>query len=270
VWPSVGSTSTRQCFLSGTINQQKVSFYVLFFHTCTWCRTHVSNNLPTANHIFTCSFVKTTALPFSIRFSYSQFSFQASSFSWLSTILIYLHGSWTYLTTHFTFRVCLHCTSFLAGCIQEGNTSVTFTFFSSRSSPWEIFFKILRYQWFIVINVSHIKPIWLCVATVSENAAREYVIVLDFMLIALIYLFSFVSCCIPELHGAPHDSLAFLNHHSHWLFLIWMHPSWLLFPGMCLANFIQAITLSPFTIHLCYCAPILNSQSHRSCTSNRW
>jgi hypothetical protein len=58
------------------------------------------------------------------------------------------------------------------------------------------------------------------VATVSDNAAREYVIVLDFMLIALIYLFSFVSCCIPELHGALHDSLAFLNHHSHWLFLI--------------------------------------------------
>jgi len=52
-------------------------------------------------------------------------------------------------------------------------------------------------------------------------------------------------------------------------FLFWMHPAWLLFHGMCLANFIQAIIISPFTIHLWYWAPIFNSQSHRSCTSNR-
>ena len=51
VWPSVGNTSTRQCSLSCTINQEKISFYVLFFYTCTWCMTHVSNNLHTANHI---------------------------------------------------------------------------------------------------------------------------------------------------------------------------------------------------------------------------
>ena len=31
VWPSVGNTSTRQCSLSRTINQEKISFYVLFF-----------------------------------------------------------------------------------------------------------------------------------------------------------------------------------------------------------------------------------------------
>ena len=219
--------------------------------------------------ISSCSFLKTTGFVFSFQFSCSQFSFKASSFSWLSTNLIRLHCSWTYLTTHFMFRLCLHCTSFITGCIQEGNISVTFTFFSFCSSLWEFFFKFLRYHWFIVINVSHIKPIWLSLATVSENAAREYVIVHVFMVIALIHRFSFVSCCVPELHEAIHDSLACLNHHSHWLFLFWMHPAWLLFHGMCLANFIQAIIISPFTIHLWYWAPIFNSQSHRSCTSNR-
>ena len=84
----------------------------------------------------------------------------------------------------------------------------------------------------------------------------------------LSFLFCFV--LYSRITWSTSSFIGLFHHHSHWLFLIWMHPFWLSFPGMCLANFIQAITLSPFTIHLCYCAPILNSPSHRSCTSNRW
>ena len=156
----------------------------------------------------------------------------------------------------------------MAGCIYESNTSVTLTLFSCRPSPF-FFFESPTHQWFIVINVPHIKHIWLCVAIVSDKTPREYVIVLDFNFIVLIYHLFSISCCISDLHDALHDRLAFQSNHTHWFFLIRMLLFWVSFPSMCLTNFIQAVTLSPFTIHLCYCALILNSQSHCSDTSTR-
>ena len=125
------------------------------------------------------------------------------------------------------------------------------------------------YQWFNVITVPHIKHICLCVAIVSDKTLRENVLVLDFNFIVLIYLFFKISCCISDLHDALHDRLAFYSNQTHWLFLIRMLLFLVSFPSMCLTNLIQAVTLSPFTIHLCYCALILISQSHCSDSSTR-